>query len=275
MTTIAQAIAAASAGDIISIAPGEYNEAITTLAGAQYLTIRGSDPDNRPVVYPQAVEGVRPANVVYCTEANAAQYVLFENLIFRADACTSNCVKLQAVDTIIFRHCRFEGIGRQTIAGIGAQGLHISQGSQNVLVDSCDFEDCGNEDELATPSDDPLWAPGHSHGIYLQAADNVIVRDCALTDIGGCGIGTRSDSGALDTCHYLFERNTISWCGDRGILCQYAWQVVRNNIISDCPTGLEFRDTGTLWAYGNTLTGNINPITGAEIDNYYLYDNVT
>jgi hypothetical protein len=249
--TIAGALAAAGAGDTISVAPGTYTGNITIASGGSsgggYVTIRSEVP--RAAIISGTGAGSQAA-----VQINAG-YVRLQDLTvtgtlasgvrYGVDVEASN---VEVKNCHIVQICKFEtaGTGFQ-----GGAGINFDQPSySNISIDGNEIHDIGPD-----PGVEQLV-----HGIYCGVAGtnfrivNNLIYDCE--DFGVHEFPTASSSGIQ------VVNNTISGCG-RGIL-HGDTGIVRNNIVYNClSANYDLRGTGT--TVSNNFSGGSGNTTGTGI----------
>ncbi len=116
------------------------------------------------------------------------------------------------------------------------------------------------------------------HGISSSRSNNIIIRNCEISYIGGAMAGStlRLGNGIefwADAGNILIEQNYVGWCYDAGITSQYMPQntafyidsfIIRYNIIEHCEFNFE-------WWYWN----EIKPGTSVGFVNGFYYENNT
>ena len=232
--TIASALAAASAGQIISVAPGTYTENFTTSKGGSssggYITIRSETKHAATIVGECLIEH---------------QYIRLQdfeitgrNVQFACDVTANN---VQVVGN------KIHGIAKRIATDNGGSAIEIYSADgeytamSNILIDGNEIFDVGTG-----PGDNELV-----QGIYVSTpVTNGIVSNNLVYDVTDFGLHAfHNPSG------WRYVNNTVVGCG-RGILTGPNFVTLNNISYNNRSANYDIRGSG------NTLSNNLSGGTG-------------
>jgi hypothetical protein len=172
----------AVAGDVVEVAAGTYSEVVQisgTDSVSERLTIRGADPDNRPVM-----DGDSSKFMTRAFALIGDQHVTIENFEIK-DYFTHGVQVFSGSHHAIIRNCYIHHCNK---CGVSAEN------SRNLTVDSCLI--LGNSD----------------NGIGFTKSDSLTVRHCEITlNMGEAGIwiGGGTSGSFFMTSHVVLQNNYI------------------------------------------------------------------
>lgn len=172
---IAAAIAAAQAGDVVSIASGTYAEALTSVRGGAStapIVIRGSNPANRPVL---TTDG-RVATLSH-------PHLVVEQIVLDGQFGASNTVRIGTA-----------------AAGLVLRGLEIRRSSRD-CVDMGSPSDVLIEDSVIHSCLNPARGRTDAHGVVAGSARRLTIRRTEIHTFSGDAIQldpSRSPPGWTD-----------------------------------------------------------------------------
>ena len=197
-STIQDAVAAASNGDEIVVAPGTYTstqDGHVVNMPDQAVTLRSSDPTNPSVVNSTIIDGQNARRGLYCDSTTSTNTII-EGFTFVNGLGNSDGGGMLLDASITVRNCVFQN----NSAGYAGGGLRISNCSAS--IEQCEFR-----------NNTAVWGGGMS---IAGAEANPSVADCRFvanqSQEGGCGgaVSAWLCNAVFDRC--IFEDN-LSNCG--------------------------------------------------------------